>query len=67
MTQSTYQMMSKKKEGVAPGSRKAQCSSVGKYQNRVVGMGGGGVQGDGRGLMGLWGSWKPGKGKSFEM
>ena len=26
-----------------------------------------GVQGDGRGLMGLWGSWKPGKGKSFEM
>ena len=60
-------MMSKKNGGVAPGPGKAQCSSIGKYQNREVGRVGWGVQGDGRGLMGLWGSWKPGKGKSFEM
>ena len=33
-------MMSKKKEGMAPGSGKAQCSSVGQYQNREVGRGG---------------------------
>ena len=32
--------MSKKKEGVAPGSGKAQCSSVGQYRNRELGMGG---------------------------
>ena len=27
-------MMTKKKEGVAPGPGKAQCSSVGQYQDR---------------------------------
>ena len=29
-------MMSKKNGGVAPGSRKTQCSSKGEYQNREV-------------------------------
>ena len=32
-------MMSKKKEGLAPGSGKAQCSNVGEYQDREVGRG----------------------------
>ena len=29
-----------KKGGVAPGSGKTQCSSIGEYQNREVGRGG---------------------------
>ena len=33
-------MMSKKKDGVAPDSGKAQCNSVGEYQERQVGKGG---------------------------
>ena len=33
-------MMSEKKEGVDPGSGKAQCISVGKYQNRELVKGG---------------------------
>ena len=32
-------MIPKKKEGVAPGPGKAQCSSVGEYQDREVGIG----------------------------
>ena len=31
--------MSKKNGGVAPGSGKTQCSSIGEYQNREVGKG----------------------------
>ena len=38
-------MMSKKKEGVAPGSGKAQFISAGQYQNREVGMVGAGNSG----------------------
>lgn len=30
-------MISRKKEGVASGSGKAQCSSIGEYQKREVG------------------------------
>ena len=36
-TQFIYQMMSKKKEGEAPGPGKARCSSVEKYQDRKAG------------------------------
>ena len=36
-TQFTYQMIPKKKEGVAPSPGKAQCSSFGDYQDREVG------------------------------
>ena len=39
LDQCTYQMMPKKKEGVAPGPGKAQGSSVGEYQDREVGRG----------------------------
>ena len=59
-------MMSKKKEGVAPGSRKAQCSSIGQYQNRGVGKGRWGNR-EGRGLMGLLRSRESEKANSFEM
>ena len=45
--------MPKKKEGEASSPGKAQCSSVGKYQDREAGRGG--LQGEGRGLMGLSG------------
>ena len=53
-------MMSTKKEGVASGSRKAQCSSVGEYQNREVGRGGWGTGGGKRayGTLGEWGARK---------
>ena len=37
--------MPKKKEGVAPVSGKAQCSSVGEYQDKEVGRGGWGTGG----------------------
>ena len=48
--------MPKKKEGEAPGPRKPQCNSVGEYQNRdASGNGLIGEQGEGRGLMRLWG------------
>ena len=57
-------MMSKKNGGVAPGSGKAQCTSIGEYQNREVGRGG--WRNTGREEE-LSGSGKPGKGKSFEM
>ena len=60
-------MMSKKNGGVAPGSGKTQCSSIGQSQNREVGRGGWGNRGEKRGLMGLLGSGETGKGKSFEM
>ena len=60
-------MMSKKKEGVAPDSEKAQCISVGEYQDREVGSGGLGNREEGRGHMGVSGHGEPGKGKSFEM
>ena len=33
-------MMSKKNEGVAPGSGKTQCKSIGEFQNREVERGG---------------------------
>ena len=59
-------MMSKKNGGVAPGSGKTQCSSIGQSQNGEVGGGDGGT-GEGKGLMGLLGSGEPGKGRSFEM
>ena len=48
-------MMSKKKEGVAPGSGNAQCSSVGEYQNREVGRGGWGNRWREEGLWDLQG------------
>ena len=55
-------MMPKKKEGVAPGPREAQCSSVGEYQEGIDwGTGGGDM------AYGIFGGGKPGKGKSFEM
>ena len=38
-------MMSKKKEGEAPGSGRVQCISVGEYQNREVGGVDGGAGG----------------------
>ena len=60
-------MIPMKKERVAPGPGKAQCSSVGEYQDREVGMGWMGEQGEGRGLMGLSGRGNPGKGNSLEM
>ena len=60
-------MMYKKKGGVAPGSGKAQCSSIGQYQNWEVRRCGWGNRGEGRGLMELSGSRGPEKGKSFEM
>ena len=53
--------------GVAPGSGKTQCSSIGQNQNKEVGRGRWGDQGEGRGLKGLSGSGRPEKGKSFEM
>ena len=55
-------MMSKKKEGVAPGSGKAQCSSVGKYQDREVGNGEWGTEG-GKRACGTFRDGDPGKGK----
>ena len=58
--------MMSKKEGVIPGSGKAQCSSVGQYQNREVGRIEWGY-GRGKRAMGLSQSGEPGKGKSFEM
>ena len=33
-------MMSKKNGGVAPGSGKTQCKSIGEFQNREMGRGG---------------------------
>ena len=53
-------MMSKKKEGVAPGPGKAQCSSVGEYQDREVGRGWLGNRGREEGLWDFpeWGSRK---------
>ena len=44
-------MMPKKNEGVAPGPGKAQCSSVGEYQDREMGRGG---LGNRRMAEGLW-------------
>ena len=44
-------MMSKKNGGVAPGSGRIQCSSIGEYQNRVVGRDGWGNR---RREEGLW-------------
>ena len=38
-TQFKYQMMPKKKDGEGPGPGKAQCSSVGGYQDREMGSG----------------------------
>ena len=43
-------MMPKKKEGETPGSGKAQCNSVGGYQDREVGRGGLGNRGKEEGL-----------------
>ena len=61
-------MMSKENEGVAPGSGKTQCKSIGEFQNREVGRGRWKNRGrEGRGLMRLVGSGDPEKGKSFEM
>ena len=54
------------KGGEAPGPGKAQCSSVGEYQDREVGRGDWGT-GQGKRAMGLSGRGDPGKGKSFEM
>ena len=53
-------MMSKKKQGVAPGPGKAQCSSVGDYQDREVGRVDWGTGGGKRayGTFGEGGSWK---------
>ena len=54
-------MMSKKKEGEAPGPRKTQCSRVGEYQDMEVGRGGLGNRGREEGLYGNFqerGSWK---------
>ena len=59
--QFTYQMLPKKKEGEGPGPGKAQCSSVGEYQDREAGRGGLGNSGREEGLWGFWGggqSWK---------
>ena len=56
----------KKKEGVVPGPGKAQCSSVGKYQDREVGRCGLGNRGREEGLWDFRGGGDPGKGKSFE-
>ena len=50
--QFTYQMMPKKKEGEAPGLRKAQCSSLGDYQDREAGRVWWGNREAGRGLGG---------------
>ena len=60
-------MMPKKKEGVAPGPgpRKAQCSSVGEYQDREVGRGGLGNRGREKGLWDFQGG-DPGKGNHLK-
>ena len=60
-------MRSKKNGGVAPGSGKTQCNSIGEYQNREVGRSRWGNRGREEGLMGLVGSGDPENGKSFEM
>ena len=57
-------MMSKKKEGVAPGSGKAQCRGIPEQGSGSRWMG---EQRDGKGHMGLLRSRETGKGKSFEM
>ena len=59
-------MMSKKNGGVAPGSGKTQCSSIGEYQNREVGRGGWGNREREEGLWDFW-VWGAEKEKSFGM
>ena len=53
-------MISKKKEGVVPGPGKAQCSSVGEYQDREMGRVDGGTSGGKRAYrtLGEWGARK---------
>ena len=60
-------MMPKKKEEAAPGSGKAQCSSVEEYQDREAGRDGLGNRGREEGLWDFQGGGNPGKGKSSEM
>ena len=48
-------MMSKKNGGVAPGSGKTQCNSIGEYQNKEVGRGRWRNRGREEGLWDLWG------------
>ena len=52
-------MMLKKKEGMAPGPGKAQCSSIGEYQKREVGRGELGNRGREEGLWDFWGGGNP--------
>ena len=60
-------MMPKKKEVVVPGPGKAQCSSVGEYQDREVGRGGLGNRGREEGLWDFWGGGIQEREKSLEM
>ena len=55
-------MMSKKNGGVAPGSGKTQCKSIGEFQNREVGRGDGRIGGWKR-AYGTCGEWGPRKGE----
>ena len=57
-------MMPNKKEGVDPGSGKAQSLSVREYQNREVGKG---EWGNSEREKGMWDLWGAGKQKKREM
>ena len=59
-------MMSKKNGGVAPGSGKTQCNTIGEFQNKEVGRGRWRNGGRKRAYK-TFGEGDPGKGKSFEM
>ena len=60
-------MMPKKKEGEASSPGKAQCSSVGEYQNREAGRGGLENRGREEGLWDFREGGDPGKQNSFEV
>ena len=60
-------MMYKKNGGVAPGSGKTQCSSIGQNQNREVGRSEWENRGREEGLWDFQGMGGPEKGKSFEV
>ena len=55
-------MRYKKNRGVAPGSGKTECSSIGQNQNREVGWGGWENRGVGKGTYGTFGVWGTRKG-----